>query len=286
MKKILLIPLILTYLTAYDINQELLISIENYDINKVKSLVTNHNLKINLENKSCETPLSKAYDKFSSSNFLNLDTSLDIINVLERNGARKNVTEEDFKRCHIVLKEKLANSAIQSSSELTDMERLQIQLGTLNKINKFNSGLNKIYYEQLSHLVYEFNNSLFGVDGNFIKIYNDDNIIKYDINVSIAEWNEYSKGNMLIINQDRLNVLNQIDIEILSNSLNDVFKNRNFLTTIQNHINELYSKLSYTQNKKEISDINHRIKIYKKSFKYIVKDSIVEIAKFKKLFNK
>lgn len=286
MKKslLLLAPLILS---ANSVQNELIEAIEKDNVKKVIGLVNSKKIDINEPNINCETPLDSAFERFEKAEIENIDSVLSIISVLQTNGARRNITPLDFENCFLVQKEKEKLRVNKTPRNINDYTLIQEQLKLqVNKDLLTKEKLTKQFYTALKPIIDEFNASLFVADGNYFEITQDNTKIYSNFFIEIADWKEVKSNYELPIDNEKLEVLLSIDTKKFAENLDNLFKNKDFLFTIQNEKNKLLKKLSLTDNKLLRKEIQNKIKRYEKSFSYIVDKSVSELKKFKTVISK
>lgn len=284
MKKTLMI--MLPVLAIANVEQvELINAIKASNEKKVKELINSKSVNINETNRNCETPLDAAFEKFEKSDVAKIGESLSIISMLQRNGAKRNITPADFERCFLVKKEKYKLSKIKEE-KISDYDLLKKQLNnslTTDLVKK--EKLVNQFYTTMKPIISEFNASLFVADGNYLDIKQDGGAIYSNHYIDIADWKEKKTNHKIEITPKKLELALSINVKEFATNLDNLFKNRDFLNQIQIEKNKLTREMNQTENELKRKDLKERIKRYEKSFAYIVDKSITEIKKFKKVIN-
>jgi len=265
-------------------NSDFIKYLNKYDLEGIKILVEDKKIDINKPNANCKTVLDFTLDKFQDTGLENIDKILEILSYLENNNAKRFISYKDIKECNIILKEKIRIETVANEVKLSDSDLVSQQLSSFRVNNTFEDKKVAYFVNTLNMYVNMFNDSLFGKDGNYIILKNFNSKLYSNIEVDIADWKETSNHKLITYSIDKLKLLESIDVNKFENELEDLFKNRHYLNQIQFRINKLYKKLSMSLNETEKKEIQHAIDRSYASFKYIIKDSILNLQKFKSIF--
>jgi len=259
-------------------------AIEHNDYLSVKKFIINKKININITNDKCLTALDISYRKLLSANIYNIDNIIKIIELLKKNNALSDLGNKNNINSCLYKKNIEINKKNSEKFIVNDINLANKQLKELKKIKNIKK-FNIIEFEKINKILYVFNHSLFGKEGNYIDIYIKNNNIYVNSDFIILNKKLKYRNKLINLNENNKLLLNNININLLKQNLENLFKNRSYLIKIQNIINKLYLNLSNTLNKKDIKYINNKIKQEEKTFNFIIGNDFQEIDKVLLLFH-